>query len=125
MLCMLFSDFFRHFLSKIHEHNQKHTLFFNFARFYTPKQCTHVYCLVLKTNLITSIFFTRIFFFFAFHFSKPLKFFLGVPKWEFSTGKKHFMPGKKIRKKNYFVPSEKYSCYAPALTPHMTRFEIL
>ena len=32
--------------------------------------------------------------FFAFHFSKPLKFVLGLPKWEFSTGKKHFTPGK-------------------------------
>ena len=32
--------------------------------------------------------------FFAFHFSKPLKFALGAPKWEFSTEKKHFMPGK-------------------------------
>ena len=27
------------------------------------------------------------FFFFAFHFSKPLKFVLGLPKWKFSTGK--------------------------------------
>ena len=24
-------------------------------------------------------------------FSKPLKFVSGLPKWEFSTGKKHFM----------------------------------
>ena len=32
--------------------------------------------------------------------------------WEFSTGKKHFTPGKKIRK-NDFAPSEKYSSYAP------------
>ena len=30
----------------------------------------------------------------------------------FSTGKKHFTPGKKIRK-NDFSPSEKNSCYAP------------
>ena len=37
------------------------------------------------------------FFFFAFHFSQR-KFVLGLPKWEFSTGKKHFMPGKKSRK---------------------------
>ena len=36
-----------------------------------------------------------LFFFLAFHFSKPLKFVLGLPKWEFSTGEKHFLPGKK------------------------------
>ena len=29
------------------------------------------------------------FFFFAVHFSKPLKFVWGVPKWKISTGKKH------------------------------------
>ena len=28
------------------------------------------------------------------HFSKPLNMFLGLPKWEFSNRKKHFMPGK-------------------------------
>ena len=53
------------------------------------------------------------FFFFAFHFWKRRKFVLGLPKWEFSIGKKHFTPGKKIRK-NDFAPSEKYACYAPA-----------
>ena len=46
------------------------------------------------------------FFFFAFHFSKQRKFVLDVPKWKFSTGKKDFMLGEKIRK-NYFAPSEK------------------
>ena len=30
---------------------------------------------------------------FGFHFWKPLKFVLGLPKWEFSTRKKHFMWG--------------------------------
>ena len=39
------------------------------------------------------------FFFLAFLFSKPLKFVLGVPKCEFSTGKKHLMLGK-----NDFAP---------------------
>ena len=39
------------------------------------------------------------FFFFAFHFSKPLKFVLGLPKWEFSTGKKAFRARKKKQKK--------------------------
>ena len=38
------------------------------------------------------------FFFFAFHFSKPVKFVLGLPKWKCSIGKKHITPGK-IRKK--------------------------
>ena len=38
------------------------------------------------------------FFSFAFHFWKQQKFVLGLPKWEFSTGKKHFMLGKKSGK---------------------------
>ena len=38
------------------------------------------------------------FFFFAFHFSKSLKFVLSLSKWEFSTEKKHFTPGKKSGK---------------------------
>ena len=38
------------------------------------------------------------FFFFACHFSKLLKFVLGLPKWKFSTEKKFFMPGKKSGK---------------------------
>ena len=53
------------------------------------------------------------FFFFAFHFSKRLKFVLGVPKWKVSTGKKkHFTPGKN-QEKMTLPPSEKFSCYAP------------
>ena len=43
----------------------------------------------------------RTLFFFFFHFSKPPKFFGGlpkIPKWEFSTGKKHFTPGKNLEK---------------------------
>ena len=40
------------------------------------------------------------FFFFLFHFSKPLKFVLGLPKWEFSTGKKTFHAWKKSGKMN-------------------------
>ena len=50
--------------------------------------------------------------FFAFHFSKPLKFVLGLPKWEFST--------RKIIQKNDFESSEKYSSYAPAYTWYCT-----
>ena len=54
-------------------------------------------------------------FFFPFSLFKMTKicFVLGLPKWKFSTGKKHFKPGKKIRK-NDFAPSEKFSCYTPA-----------
>ena len=40
----------------------------------------------------------------------------GSTKWKFSTRKKHFTPGKKI-KKNDFVSSEKYSSYAPGPSP--------
>ena len=36
---------------------------------------------------------------FFFFFSKPLKFVLGVPKWEFSTRKKFFYGGKKNQEK--------------------------
>ena len=43
----------------------------------------------------------RTFFFFFSLFSKRLKFVLGQPKWEFSTGKKHFTPGKKSGKMNF------------------------
>ena len=39
-----------------------------------------------------------LFFFPPFHFSKWLKFVLGQPKWEFSTGKKYFTLGKKSGK---------------------------
>ena len=52
------------------------------------------------------------FFFFASHFSKPLKFVLGLPKWKFSNGKKYFMPGKKSEKIT-LPPSERFSCYTP------------
>ena len=52
-------------------------------------------------------FFFFFFFSFAFHFSKRRKFVLGLPKWNFSTGKKAFHAGKKIRK-NDFAPSEKF-----------------
>ena len=45
-----------------------------------------------------------------------LKFVLGLPKWEFCSGKKHFTPGNQIRK-NDFAPSEKYSSYASVCIP--------
>ena len=43
--------------------------------------------------------------FFAFHFPKGRKFVLGVPKWKFSIGKKHFTPGK--NQENDLALSEK------------------
>ena len=50
-------------------------------------------------------FWTFFFFnYFAFQFSKPLKFVLGLPKWEFSTGKKHFRLGKKKQEKITLPP---------------------
>ena len=51
-------------------------------------------------------FFLFIFCFFAFHFSKPLKFVLGLPKWKFSTGKKHFTLGK--NQENNFAPPKMF-----------------
>ena len=63
--------------------------------------CFVLFCFVLVCFVL--------FFFFAFHFSKRRKFVL--PKWKFSTGKKHFTPGK--YQENDFAPSEKFFCYAP------------
>ena len=58
------------------------------------------------------------FFFFFFHFWKRRKLVLGLPKWKFSTGKKHFTPGKKNLEK-LLCPSEKYNCYAPGFAMDM------
>ena len=54
-------------------------------------------------------FFFFFFFFFCFSLLKTTEFVLGLPKWQFFTGKKHFSPGKN----QDFAPSEKYACYAP------------
>ena len=48
--------------------------------------------------------------FFAFHFSKPLKFVLGVSKWKFSTGKKAFLARKNIRKNFPVTPLPRCLC---------------
>ena len=55
------------------------------------------------------------FFFFAFqfHFWKWQKFVLGLPKWEFSTGKKHFTPGKNQEK--WFCPLKKICLLCPCV----------
>ena len=52
------------------------------------------------------------FFFSACHFSKPLKFVLSLPKWEFPIGKKHFTPKKKKKKKK-----EKWLCPLGKIIP--------
>ena len=52
-------------------------------------------------------------FFFAFHFWKQRKFVLGLPKWEFSTGKKHFTSGKKSGKMT--LPPQKNMPVTPLL----------
>ena len=62
----------------------------------------------LQNNEERTFFFLSFFFFFSLF--KTLKFVLGLPKWEFSTGKKQFAPGKKSGK--WLCPSEKYSFYA-------------
>ena len=53
------------------------------------------------------------FFFLAFHFWKRRKFVLCLPKWEFSTGKKHFTPGKKSGK--WLCPLRKVCLLRPCL----------
>ena len=55
--------------------------------------------------------FVFVFFFLLFTFEND-EICFGSTKMGFSTGKKHFTPGKTIRK-NDFAPSEKYACYAP------------
>ena len=62
--------------------NEERTFFF----FCFILFCLFIFCFVLFC------------FVFASHFSKPLKFVLGLPKWKFPTGKKHFTPGKKSGK---------------------------
>ena len=54
-----------------------------------------------------------LFFFFAFHFWKRRKFVLGLPKWEFSTGKKHFTPGKNQEK--WLCPLRKICLLRPCV----------
>ena len=57
---------------------------------------------------------TFFFFFFAFHFSKRLKFVLGLPKWKFSTGKRHVTLGKKSGK--MILPPQKNFPVTPLFT---------
>ena len=67
--------------------NEERTFFF----------CFVLFCFVFVFSLGFFFFFFPSSFF-AFHFSKPLKFVLGLPKWKFSTGEKHFTLGKKSGK---------------------------
>ena len=66
---------------------------------------------VTKWGEVFCLFVCLFVFFFAYHFSKPLNFVLGLPKWKFSTGKKHFTPGKKSGKITS-PPQKKFSSYA-------------
>ena len=50
-------------------------------------------------------FFFFFFFFFAFSFFKTTEVCFGLPKWKFSTGKKHFMLGKNQEK--WFLSTQK------------------
>ena len=59
-------------------------------------------------------FFFFFFFFLLFNFQKPQKFVLGLPKWDFSTGEKHFRPGKKSGKMT--LPPLKNVLVTPLLT---------
>ena len=70
---------------------------------------------IKRTPVFCFVLFCFVLFFFSFCFSlfKPLKFVLVLSKWEFSTGEKHFTPGKNREK--LLCPSEKYSSYAPDL----------
>ena len=70
-----------------------------------------------KSYKMSSFFFFFVLFclfvlFCFFHFSKPLKFVLGLPNWEFSTRKKHFTSGKKSGKMTLPPLKNMYS-YAP------------
>ena len=64
----------------------------------SKKRWWSVFFFVLFCFVFVFCCFCFCFCFFAFNFSKRLKFILGLPKWEFSTGKKHFTPGKKSGK---------------------------
>ena len=64
-----------------------------------------------------------LFFFFAFHFSKPLKFGLGVPKWEFSYQEKAFHTGKKKSGK-INLPPWKIFLLCPCVKYHTETFFI-
>ena len=51
-----------------------------------------------------------IYLFFASHLSKPLKFFFGLPKWKFSTGKKRF-------RRDFFFPVTPQGMTGPSEGP--------
>ena len=57
--------------------------------------------------------------FFCFSLLKTTEICFGSTKMGIFYREKAFYAGKKIRKKNYFVPSEKYACYAPVRAGHI------
>ena len=64
---MCFSQFLCLILSQICQYDQKHTLFFQFCMFCTPKRCMRVHCLVLKNNP------NYVFFFFFFFYEDDIQ----------------------------------------------------
>ena len=74
--------------------------------------CFVLFCFVLFCVLFCFVFVWFVCLCFAFHFLKALKCVLGLPKCEFSTGKKHFTPGEKSGRTTLPL-SEKYSSYVP------------
>ena len=76
--------------------------------------CVFAFCFVVFFVVLLVFFFFFFFFFFFLlsHFSKPLKFVLGLPKWKSIERKKNIS---RQEKNDDFAPSEKYSPYAPAM----------
>ena len=85
---IIFSFLFHFFISFFH-FISFHFISFHFISFY-----------LFYFILFFIIFFFCIFYFLLL-FSKPLKFVLGLPKWKFSTGKRHFMLGIKSGKMTF------------------------
>ena len=68
-------------------------------------------------------FFFFFFFFLLFSFENDGNLFLGLPKWKFSTGKKHFTPGKKSGKMT--LPPQKSMPVTPLKKIHLYRLHTL
>ena len=67
------------------------------SKSYIMRREPSFFCLFVCLFVVFSFWF--LFSCFACHFTKALKFVLGLPKWEFSTGKKHFMRQEKNQEK--------------------------
>ena len=103
----------RHVLPKMCLHDHKHTLFSNFARFCTPKWCTHVPALSWKTTLITWIFGRT--WYPPWHLSGP-PLADSVPRTMFSLRKSILICTYLKRWSFYFVPHVFYLSHGPWCT---------